>query len=156
MICWWSLNFPTYVFSYLCPIDSSIISKQQNCSWFYKEGNFLNNFFATQCKPLIDSSVLPSTISSKTHIRLNSISFEKEDILKIIRNLNVNKWYFYTNVENMWFWSSSTPITYLWQLHKFWNFHWYMEEVLYHSNIFKKKMINILLTVTVLFLYYQF
>ena len=26
-----------------------------------------------------------------THSRLNSISFEKEDILKIIRNLNVNK-----------------------------------------------------------------
>ena len=26
-----------------------------------------------------------------TYSRLNSISFEKEDILKIIRNLNVNK-----------------------------------------------------------------
>ena len=47
--------------------------------------------FATQCTPLTNSSILSSTISFKTHSRLNSISFEKEDILKIIRNLNVNK-----------------------------------------------------------------
>ena len=29
--------------------------------------------------------------SFKTHSRLNSISFEKEDVLKIMRNLNVNQ-----------------------------------------------------------------
>ena len=37
------------------------------------------------------SSVLPSTISFKNHSRPNYISFEKENILKIIRNFNVNK-----------------------------------------------------------------
>ena len=46
-------------------------------------------FFATQCTPLTNNSVLPSAISCKTHSGLNSISFEKEDILKIIRNLTV-------------------------------------------------------------------
>ena len=51
----------------------------------------VSDFFATHCTPLTNSSVLPSTISFKTHLGLNSISFEKEDILKIIRNLNVNK-----------------------------------------------------------------
>ena len=64
-------------------------------------------------------SVLPSTISFKTHSRLNSTSFVKEDILKIIRNLNFNKACGHDdisiqmNVKNMLFWSSWSPITYL-------------------------------------------
>ena len=46
-------------------------------------------FFGTQCTPLTNNSVLLSVISCKTHSGVNSISFEKEDILKIIRNLTV-------------------------------------------------------------------
>ena len=38
-------------------------------------------------------------MSFKTHSRLNSISFEKEDILKIIRNLNVNKEHGYYDIS---------------------------------------------------------
>ena len=55
------------------------------------KANLFNDFFAIQCTPLTNSNNLPPTRSFKTHLRLNSISFEKEDILKIIRNLNVNK-----------------------------------------------------------------
>ena len=44
----------------------------------------------TQSTPLTNRCTL-STLSFKAHSRLNSISFEKEDIVKIIRNLNVNK-----------------------------------------------------------------
>ena len=73
------------------PIDFSIISKQQSCTDFTKKANLFNDFFATQCTPVNNSNVLPSTISFKTHSTLSSISFEKEDILKIIRNLKVNK-----------------------------------------------------------------
>ena len=58
---------------------------------FTKKAYLFNDFFAVQCTPLTNISVLSSTISFKTHSRLNSISFEKEDILKIIRNLNINK-----------------------------------------------------------------
>ena len=58
---------------------------------FTKKANFFNDLFATQYTPLTNSSVLPSTIFFKTHSRLNSISFQKEDILEKIRNLNVNK-----------------------------------------------------------------
>ena len=73
------------------PIDFSIISKQQSCTDFTKKANLFNDFFATQCTPVNNSNVLPSTVSFKTHSTLSSISFEKEDILKIIRNLKVNK-----------------------------------------------------------------
>ena len=39
------------------------------------------------------------TISFKMNSRLNSISFEKEDILKIIRNLNTNKSHGHDNIS---------------------------------------------------------
>ena len=61
--------------------------------------NIFNDFFAVQCTSLTNSSVLPSTISFKTHSRLNSISFEKEDVLKIMRNLNVNKAHGHDNIS---------------------------------------------------------
>ena len=58
---------------------------------FTKKVNLFNDLFATQYTPLTNGSVLPSTIFFKTHSKLNSISFQKEDIVKKIRNLNVNK-----------------------------------------------------------------
>ena len=66
---------------------------------FTKKANLFNNLFATQCTPLTNSSVLPSVMSFKTHSRLNSISFEKEDILKTVRNLNVNKAHGHDNIS---------------------------------------------------------
>ena len=48
--------------------------------------------------PLSNNSVLSSTISLKSQPSLSFINFEKEeDILKIIRNLNVNKVHFHDN-----------------------------------------------------------
>ena len=73
------------------PLIPSLLVNNKIGSDFTKKGNLFNDFFATQCTPLTNSSVLPSKISFKIHLRLNSFSFEKEDILKIIRNLNVNK-----------------------------------------------------------------
>ena len=66
---------------------------------FTKKANLFNNLFASQCTPLTNSSVLSSAMSFKTHSRLNSISFEKEDILKVIRNLNVNKAHGYDDIS---------------------------------------------------------
>ena len=46
--------------------------------------------------PLSNNSVLSSTISLKSQPSLSFINFEEEeDILKIIRNLNVNKAHFH-------------------------------------------------------------
>ena len=58
---------------------------------FTEKANLFNDFFVTQCTPLSNNSVLPSAISFKNQSRLSSIDFEKDDILKIIRNLNINK-----------------------------------------------------------------
>ena len=43
--------------------------------------------------------MLPSAINSKTHARLSSIDFDEEDVLKIIRNLNVNKAHVHDNIS---------------------------------------------------------
>ena len=58
---------------------------------FTEKANLFNDFFATQCALLSKNSVLPSSVSFKAQSRLSSVNFEKEDILKLIRNLNVNK-----------------------------------------------------------------
>ena len=58
---------------------------------FTEKANLFNDLFAIQCALLSNNSVLPSAVSFKAQSRLSSVNFEKEDILKLIRSLNVNK-----------------------------------------------------------------
>ena len=53
--------------------------------------NIFNKFFARQFTPLKNDSVLPASQLDLTQARLNSIDFSFEEILKIIRSLDVNK-----------------------------------------------------------------
>ena len=73
------------------PLIPPLLVNNKIVSDFTEKANLFNDFFATQCTPLSNNSVLPSAISFKTQSRLSSINFEKEDILKRIRNLNVDK-----------------------------------------------------------------
>ena len=73
------------------PLIPPLLVNNKIVSDFAEKANPFNDFFATQCTPLSNNSVLPSAISFKTLSRLSSINFKKEDILKVIRNLNVNK-----------------------------------------------------------------
>ena len=47
------------------PLILPLLVNNKIVSDFTKKANLFNNFFATQCTPLTNSSVLPSTISSK-------------------------------------------------------------------------------------------
>ena len=73
------------------PLISPLLVNNKTVSDFTEKANIFNDFFATQCTPLSNNSVLPSAISFKTQSRLFSINFEKEDILKIIRTLTLIK-----------------------------------------------------------------
>ena len=84
---------------YQGPLIPPLLVNNKIVSDFTKKANLFNDFFATQCTPLTNSSVLSSTISFKTRSRLNTISFGKEDILKIITNLNVNKAYGHDDIS---------------------------------------------------------
>ena len=71
------------------PLIPPLLVNNKIVSDFTEKANLFNDFFATQCTPLSNNSVLPSAISFKTQSRLSSINFEKEDILKLIRNISI-------------------------------------------------------------------
>ena len=81
------------------PLIPPLLVNNKIVSDFTEKENLFNDFFVTQCTPLSNNSVLPSAISFKTQSRLSFINFEKEDILKIIRNLNINKAHGHDNIS---------------------------------------------------------
>ena len=56
-----------------------------------RKANILNKFFAEQCTPFKNGSVLPSSQEFLTQERLCSLDFSNNEILKLIRSLNVHK-----------------------------------------------------------------
>ena len=55
------------------------------------KANIFNKFFAEQCTPLKNNSVLPVSQMFLTQSRLNYIDFNEVEILKIIKALNIHK-----------------------------------------------------------------
>ena len=55
------------------------------------KANIFNKFFADQCTPLKNSCVLTENQMFLTQSRLNSINFNEDEILKIIKALNIHK-----------------------------------------------------------------
>ena len=56
-------------------------------------------FFAEQCTPLKNNSVLPVNQMFLTQSRLSSNSFNEDEILKIVRALNINKAHGHDNIS---------------------------------------------------------
>ena len=56
-----------------------------------KKVNFLIPFFADQCSLISNSSKLPSKLEYLTQSCLSSVTFSKDDIAKLIQNLDPNK-----------------------------------------------------------------
>ena len=73
------------------PLIPPLLVNNKFVSDFTKKANLFNDFFSFQCTPLSNESALPSCKYFLTDERLITIDFDKNDILKIIRNLNVNK-----------------------------------------------------------------
>ena len=107
------------------PLIPPLLVNNKTVSDFTKKTNLFNDFFAIQCTPLTNSNNLPPTRYFKTHLRLNSISFEKEDILKIIRNLNVNKALDDICIQML----CDSEVVEIWNFPRLWNISSFMEEV---------------------------
>ena len=58
---------------------------------FKEKAQIFDNFFAKQCTLGENTSKLPSDSSKRTNNLLSTISFTKDDIANIIKNLNSNK-----------------------------------------------------------------
>ena len=55
------------------------------------KANIFNKFFADQCTPLKNNSILPTNQIFLTQAILEFLEFNEGEILKIIRALNINK-----------------------------------------------------------------
>ena len=58
---------------------------------FKEKAQIFNNFFAKQCTLVENTSKLPTDSLKRTKNFLSTISFNKDDIAKIIKNLHPNK-----------------------------------------------------------------
>ena len=55
------------------------------------KGDIFRKFFAEQCTPLKNNSKIPINLIFQTQSRLSSLDFNEDEILKIIRPLNIHK-----------------------------------------------------------------
>ena len=63
------------------------------------KANIFNDFFAEQCTPLKNNSVLPINQNFLTQSRMVSLNFNEDEILKIIRALNIHKAHGYDDIH---------------------------------------------------------
>ena len=63
------------------------------------KGNIFNKFFAEQCRPLRNGSVLPVNQMFLTQARLKSLDIKKVEILKIIITLSITKAHGYDDIS---------------------------------------------------------
>ena len=75
----------------MVPLIPPLLVNNKIVSDFTEKANLFNDFFASQCTLISNSSILPSRNFFKTNKRLFALNIKKDDILKIIRKLNVNK-----------------------------------------------------------------
>ena len=87
---YWSI-LKSFYKSTKVPLIPPLLVNNKIVSDFTEKANIFNDFFASQCTPINNSSKLLSRKSFKTNNRLLTLNINKDDILKIIRNLNVNK-----------------------------------------------------------------
>ena len=87
---YWSM-LKTFYSGTKIPLIPPIIIDNKVIRNFREKANVFNIFFALQCMAIVNDSILPSTIIYRTENRLSTISFKDEDVLKIIKSLNINK-----------------------------------------------------------------
>ena len=73
------------------PIILPLYHKNEFVIDFKKTAELFNSFFADQCSLISNSSELPSKLEYLTQSRLSSVTFSKDDIEKLIQNLDPNK-----------------------------------------------------------------
>ena len=86
-------------FSYDPPLYPNFKHRNQTSSNFKEKANHFNAFFASQCTPVSNNSILPLVTTPITNASLSSISFNDRDILNTINSLNINKAHGYDDLS---------------------------------------------------------
>ena len=58
---------------------------------FKRKADHFNNFFASKCTPLKNDGGLPTLLEHESETRFSKVTFTDDQILKIIRTLDINK-----------------------------------------------------------------
>ena len=86
--CWSTIN--KFLSNQKIPIILPVLVNGELASNFKQKANIFNNHFASQYTPIKNGSKLPN-FSYKAAKRLTSFDIKDNDILLIIKSLNVNK-----------------------------------------------------------------
>ena len=87
-VCWTVLN--NILHNIKIPSIYPILASGKTITNIVEKANLFNNFFASQCTPLENTSKFPPLLM-KTDKRLNTISFKDSDITSIIKSLKPTK-----------------------------------------------------------------
>ena len=88
--CYWSL-IKTLLNGKKVPCVPPIYDNNRYVTDFKEKCQLFNSYFSEQCSLLKNISTLPNTCSKHTNNILDTIIFSKEDIYKVIKNLDPNK-----------------------------------------------------------------
>ena len=81
------------------PLIPPILINNKLISNFKEKENYFNDFFASQCTPVLNNNILPLVKAPVTNASLSSLSFNDQDILKTIHFLNINKAHGYDDIS---------------------------------------------------------
>ena len=87
---YWSI-LKTFYNDKKIPLIPPLLVDNKHVTDIKTKANIFNEYFAEQCTLLKNSSVLPINQTFLTQSRLTSLDFNEEEILKIIRALNIHK-----------------------------------------------------------------
>ena len=87
---YWSI-LKTFLSNKKIPCTPQIYHNNNYITDFKEKAQIFNGFFAKQCTLVENSSKLPTNSFKRTNNLFSTISFTKDDIAKIIKNLNPNK-----------------------------------------------------------------
>ena len=73
------------------PCTPPLLHQDKFVTDFKEKANIFNNFFADQCSIVTNNSELPAALTKKHTNPLSAINFSTDDIIKTIRNLDLNK-----------------------------------------------------------------
>ena len=96
--CYWSL-LKTLLNGKKIPCIPSLFHYDKFIVDFQEKSEIFNSFCADQCSPISNGSVLPSKLPLRTDNSLSSCHLTKDDILRIINNLDPNKAHGYDEIS---------------------------------------------------------
>ena len=85
----------TFLNIFKIPVIPQIFRDNKFITDFKQKPEIFNSHFSKQCTPLINNSKIPSECPRKSNESLSSITFEINDIEKIIKNLDPNRSHVY-------------------------------------------------------------